>query len=315
MSTAEQVRFVEISPRHEGQRIDNFLVRELKGVPKSRVYRLIRKGEVRINKKRCKPDTKLLLGDLVRIPPYSGASVKEPGTVTPGLSEYLQANILYQDDELLVVNKPSGLAVHGGSGIKLGLIEALRQIRPDWKDAELAHRLDRETSGCLVIAKTGNALRFLHEEFKLRKVSKTYHALVYGGWPTHINQVEAKLHRKQLDSGERLVKVDEVIGKEAITRFRVLTRLSEATLIEAKPETGRTHQIRVHCQSAGHPIVGDDRYSDKRVIKHHKVLKDAKSLCLHAAEITFRKPKSGEYLTVKADLGQNLRHALTLLQE
>lgn len=314
MSSTEKVRLVEVSQRYEGQRIDNFLVRELKGVPKSRVYRLIRKGEVRINKKRCKPETKLLLGDTVRIPPYSGASVKEPGKITPGLTDYLNENILYQNDELMVVNKPSGLAVHGGSGIKLGLIEALRQIRPEWKEVELAHRLDRETSGCLVVAKTAHALRYLHEEFKLRKVNKTYHALVYGSWPSEITKIEAKLFRKQLDSGERLVRVDAE-GKEAKTTFGVLKRFTEATYIEAKPETGRTHQIRVHCQSAGHPIVGDDRYSDKQIVKRHPVLQKAKALCLHAAQISFRMPESGETLNVKADIGQNLRLALALLEE
>lgn len=314
MSNGEQVQFVEVKPRHEGQRIDNFLVRELKGVPKSRIYRLIRKGEVRINKKRCKPETKLILGDIVRIPPYSGASIKEPGQITPGLSDYLKDNILFENDELLVVNKPAGLAVHGGSGIKLGLIEALRQIKTEWKEVELAHRLDRETSGCLIVAKTADALRSLHQDFKLRVVKKTYQALVYGNWPTETKVVDAKLYRKQLDSGERLVKVDDN-GKEARTRFRVLKRFSAATLIEAKPETGRTHQIRVHCQSVGHPIVGDDRYVDRKLIKASPALQKTKALCLHAAEITFQMPSSREFLTVQADIGQNLKLALDSLQE
>lgn len=314
MSIREQVQFVEVMPRHEGQRIDNFLVRELKGVPKSRVYRLIRKGEVRINKKRCKPETKLILGDIVRIPPYSGASVKAPGKITPGLTEYLTENILLENEQLLVINKPAGLAVHGGSGIKLGLIEALRQIKPEWKAVELAHRLDRETSGCLIVAKSANALRELHQDFKLRTVKKTYQALVYGHWPVGVNVVEAKLYRKQLDSGERLVKVDEN-GKEARTTFRVLKRFSAGTLIEAKPETGRTHQIRVHCQYTGYPIVGDDRYTDKKFIRQFPTLQNAKALCLHAAEITFQMPGSREFVTVAADIGQNLQVALDALQE
>lgn len=314
MGIGEQVQYVEVSSRHEGQRVDNFLMRELKGVPRSRVYRLIRKGEVRINKKRCKPETKLILGDIVRIPPYSGGSVKEPGKITPALQDYLLDNILFEDDEVLVINKPSGLSVHGGSGIKLGLIEALRQIKPEWAQVELAHRIDRETSGCLIVAKTVIALRALHLDFKERRVGKTYQALVYGRWPKEITRIEAKLLRKQLDSGERLVKVDED-GKEADTAFKILKTFHAATLIEARPATGRTHQIRVHCQHVGHPIVGDDRYAQRRVTEHYPQLSKAKALCLHAAEIEFQLPNSGETVQLTADIGLNLQVALSLLEE
>lgn len=314
MGIGEQVQFIEVSSRHEGQRIDNFLMREMKGVPKSRVYRIIRKGEVRINKKRCKPETKLVLGDMVRIPPYSGASVKEPGKITAALKDFLLDNILYEDEEVLVINKPSGLAVHGGSGIKLGLIEALRQIKPKWAQVELAHRLDRETSGCLIVAKTAIALRALHLDFKERRVLKTYHALVYGKWPKEITKIEAKLFRKQLDSGERLVRVDEG-GKEASTGFKVLEQFRSATLIEASPKTGRTHQIRVHCQYAGHPIVGDDRYAEREIKEHYPQLNKAKALCLHAAQIEFTLPNSGKTLVLTADIGQNLQVALSLVAE
>jgi|TARA_B110000879_G_scaffold21558_1_gene27522 23S rRNA pseudouridine955/2504/2580 synthase len=314
LSIGEQVQFVEVTSRHEGQRVDNFLMRELKGVPRSRVYRLIRKGEVRINKKRCKPETKLILGDMVRIPPYSGASTKEPGKITPALKDYLLENILFEDDEVLVINKPSGLSVHGGSGIKLGLIEALRQIKPEWAQIELAHRIDRETSGCLIVAKTVFALRALHLDFKERRVGKTYQALVYGRWPEEITRIQAKLLRKQLDSGERLVKVDEE-GKDADTVFRVLKKLHGATLIEAKPATGRTHQIRVHCQHAGYPIVGDDRYAQRKVKDQFPQLSKAKALCLHAARIEFQLPKSGETVVLTADIGLNLQVALALITE
>ncbi|MFT4888375.1 MAG: 23S rRNA pseudouridine955/2504/2580 synthase [Pseudohongiellaceae bacterium] len=314
LGIGEQVQFVEVSSRHEGQRVDNFLMRELKGVPRSRVYRLIRKGEVRINKKRCKPETKLSLGDIVRIPPYTGSSVKEPGKITPALKDYLTDNILYEDEDVLVVNKPSGLSVHGGSGIKLGLIEALRQIKPEWAQVELAHRIDRETSGCLIVAKTVVALRTLHLDFKERRVGKTYQALVYGRWPEEITRIEAKLLRKQLDSGERLVKVD-ADGKEADTAFKILKKFKAATLIEARPATGRTHQIRVHCQHAGHPIVGDDRYAQRRVTDRYPQLSRAKAMCLHAAKIEFALPKSGEMVSLTADIGLNLQVALSLLEE
>lgn len=314
MGIGEQVQFVEVSSRHEGQRVDNFLMRELKGVPRSRVYRIIRKGEVRINKKRCKPETKLILGDIVRIPPYTGSSVKEPGKITSALKDYLLDSILFEDEEVLVVNKPSGLSVHGGSGIKLGLIEALRQIKPEWAQVELAHRIDRETSGCLIIAKTVVALRALHLDFKERRVGKTYQALVYGRWPEEITRVEAKLLRTQLDSGERLVKVDDN-GKEADTAFKILKAYRGATLIEAKPATGRTHQIRVHCLHIGHPIVGDDRYAQRKITERYPVLSKAKALCLHAARIEFQLPDSGKTVSLTADIGLNLQVALGLLEE
>lgn len=314
MGTIEKVKMVEVTSRHEGQRVDNFLMRELKGVPRSRVYRLIRRGEVRINRKRCKPETKLACGDIVRIPPFSGASVKEPGKITPSLKKFLLASVIHENEDLLVINKPAGLAVHGGSGIKLGLIEALRQIEPRWQQAELAHRLDRDTSGCLVIAKTADGLRSLHQDFKERRVHKTYQALVYGQWPAEVDAVDAKLHRTQLESGERLVRVSEN-GKESRTTFSVLTQYAKGALIQAKPETGRTHQIRVHCQFAGHPIIGDDRYTNKQLMEQYPALARIKGLCLHAAQLEFKLPGTEEYLQVSADIGQNLKLALEVLKE
>lgn len=314
MQESHQVQQLQITRKNEGQRIDNFLMRELKGVPRSRVYRLIRRGEVRINKKRCKPETKLAIGDIVRVPPYAGKAFKAPGEISDTLKSYLLENILFEDDSVLVVNKPSGLAVHGGSGIKLGLVEAMRQIRPQWKDIELAHRLDRDTSGCIVLAKTLQALRDLHEQFKSKTVRKTYHALVYGAWPEEVKEVNASLLRDQLDSGERLVRVNKD-GKQSLTRFKILDRFDEATLVEASPETGRTHQIRVHCQFMGHPIVGDSRYASRSDPKAHPSVGRVKNLCLHAETLTFKLPDTKQLLTVSADHGMNLRNAIGLIQK
>ncbi len=310
----QQVQYIAVTKKSEGQRIDNYLMRELKGVPRSRIYWLLRRGEVRVNKKRCKPEFKLSLGDVVRIPPYAGAAIKDPGKISDTLKEFLLANILYESTGMLVVNKPSGLAVHGGSGIKLGLIEALRQIKPQWKDAELAHRIDRETSGCLAIALDAESLRDLHGQFKMKQVSKTYQALVYGPWPLAIDKVDEPLLREQLDSGERLVRIHPE-GKESVTWFRVLESFADATLIEARPETGRTHQIRVHCQSVGCPIVGDSRYGSREIINQHPLLKPQKSLCLHAAVLRFKSPQNGEMVEVNAEAGLNLSNALSLLRE
>ncbi len=314
MQERQEVQLVAVTKKSEGQRIDNFLMRELKGVPRSRVYWLIRRGEVRINKKRCKPEVKLNLGDIVRIPPYAGNVVKDPGKVTDSLKDYLLDNIIYESAGLLVVNKPSGLAVHGGSGIKLGLIEAIRQINPSWKEAELAHRIDRETSGCLVIAKDSESLRYMQEQFKSKTIQKTYYALVYGSWPETVTRVDAPLLREQLESGERLVRIHSD-GKESVTRFEVMEKFTDATLIKASPETGRTHQIRVHCQHIGRPILGDSRYTNRLLIKDFPALKSVKSLCLHAAELSFKSPDNGQTVVVKASLGMNLNNALALLRE
>ena len=314
LQVRQQVQLLTVTQKSEGQRIDNFLMRELKGVPRSRIYWLIRRGEVRINKKRCKPEVKLNLGDVVRIPPYAGNVVKDPGKVTDSLRDYLLDNIVYEQGGLLIVNKPSGLAVHGGSGIKLGLIEAVRQIKPEWQEAELAHRIDRETSGCLVIAINGEALREMHRQFKAKEVQKTYQALVYGRWPESIELVNAPLMREQLESGERLVRVHPE-GKESLTRFKVLERFRDATLIEACPETGRTHQIRVHCQHVDHPIVGDARYANRAIVKDYPMLKSVKSLCLHAGELSFKSPENEQTVAVTASLGMNLTNALGLLRE
>lgn len=314
MSFSDKVQFIKVQPGNVGQRLDNFLMRQLKGVPRSRVYRLIRRGEVRVNKKRAKPDNRLEAGDTVRIPPYSGvaeSSIPRPG---PGLSQHLLDSILLESGQFLVLNKPAGLAVHGGSGIRLGLIEALRQVHPAGDALELAHRLDRDTSGCLVVAKNPQYLKGLQKQLKAKTVEKTYLALVLGSWPGTLVEVDAPLKRDELRGGERIVRVDAA-GKASKTRFRVLERFQGATLLEAMPETGRTHQIRVHCQHAGHPIIGDDKYLHSRQLEGLSgPLASHGDLCLHASQIVFKDADSGENVSVQAVLGGSFQQLLDTLK-
>ncbi|HFD80552.1 MAG TPA: RluA family pseudouridine synthase, partial [Gammaproteobacteria bacterium] len=249
------VRWVEVSAEQAGQRIDNFLLRVLKGVPKSRIYRLLRKGEVRVNKGRIRPEYRLQAGDTLRIPPVR---VAETRGGAPGArpQQALADAILYEDDRLLVLNKPAGMAVHGGSGLSFGVIEALRALRPEAPYLELVHRLDRDTSGCLLIAKRRSELRTLHELLRTGALTKRYLLLAEGDWSRGPFRVEAPLRKNQLRGGERVVRVDST-GKAALTRFRFLEGYAGASLMEAELVTGRTHQIRVHAQHAGHPLAGD----------------------------------------------------------
>lgn len=284
---AEQkgVQFFTVESAGAGQRLDNFLMSRLKGVPKSRIYRLIRKGEIRVNKKRSKPDQKLIQGDSVRVAPLRVSERLPPPLVSGGLESLIRESILYEDDGLLVINKPAGLAVHAGTGVRLGLIEALRQVSPDFRSVELVHRLDKETSGCLLVARSPVVLKTLQDALRQRTVDKVYHALVQGEWPAELVEVSAALQRDEMRGGERVVAVDPQ-GKSALTHFRVLERLQGATLIEARPVSGRTHQIRVHCRHAGHPILGDSKYMDTARNRFPEV----RHLCLHAASIRFRLP-------------------------
>lgn len=293
-----QVRFLTITEKNEAQRIDNFLLSVLKGVPKSKIYRVIRKGEVRINKKRCKPETKLQLDDIVRIPPVFGKEDSPKETkLSDSFVRMLDGAILYEDKEVLVINKPSGLAVHGGSGIRLGLIEALRTRYPENQFLELVHRLDRDTSGCILVAKSRKALRDLHEQFRDDKINKIYHLMAYGKWPAHKKVVDAPLKKNELKSGERMVMVHQE-GKRSRTEFRVLAKVDQFTLLEAKPITGRTHQIRVHAAFSGHAIVGDDKYQDKDLALNRGLEKAR--LMLHARRIEFRLP-GGKKLGIEAE--------------
>ncbi|QQE89920.1 23S rRNA pseudouridine(955/2504/2580) synthase RluC [Azotobacter chroococcum] len=287
------VQLLEIGPEAAGQRIDNFLRTQLKGVPKTLIYRILRKGEVRVNKGRIKPEYKLQAGDLVRVPPLRLAERDEPAPLAQGLLERLEAAIVHEDKALILLNKPAGIAVHGGSGLSHGVIEALRQLRPEAKDLELVHRLDRDTSGLLMVAKKRSMLRHLHEALRGDGVDKRYLALVRGFWPAARKQVSAPLQKNTLRSGERMVEVDEE-GREALTLFRVLRRFGDfATLVEAKPVTGRTHQIRVHARHAGHPIAGDAKYGDEEFTREIRAL-GGKRLFLHAYSLVVPLPEGGE---------------------
>ena len=311
MAQASQVRIVEAGEKVAGQRLDNFLLRELKGCPKSLIYRVIRKGQVRVNGKRSKPDTRLNQGDKIRIPPVRLPDREQPPKPGTSLASLLQGSVLHENEDFLVINKPAGLAVHGGSGVRLGLIEALRQLRPEWQDLELVHRLDRDTSGCLVIARNTSFLREINRQIKEKSVTKIYYALVQGFWPDSLKEVSAPLAKNHLKSGERMVRVSPD-GKAALTRFRVLEHLErQATLIEAQLETGRTHQIRVHCQHAGHPVLGDPKYGNRNL---PAPLQDIKKLCLHASQLEFSYPRDGPRHKFQAALDQDFEAILKLLR-
>ena len=312
--TKQQVSFVTISEENEAQRIDNFLITYLKGVPKSMIYRILRKGEVRVNKKRIKPEYKLAIGDQVRIPPIriSEKTVPEISTKLNKVAD-LEKAIIYEDDVILAINKPSGIAVHGGSGLSFGVIEGLRALRPEAKFLELVHRIDRETSGILLIAKKRSALKSLHEQLRLKQMQKNYLALVKGNWPSECKVVQAPLLKNVLKSGERVVKVNAE-GKPSETRFKVEERFGFATLVKASPVTGRTHQIRVHTQYANHPIAFDDRYGDSQF---DALLTDSKlnRLFLHAANVKFIHPKTLQEMQLHAPLDDVLQNCLTKIRD
>ena len=308
------VNFVTIDDDANGQRIDNFLLRILKKVPKTRVYRIIRKGEVRVNKKRVSADYRLQLHDVVRIPPVRIPEQSPVQRPPERLIEQLEKSILYENDQLIILDKPSGLAVHGGSSLSFGLIETLRQMRPENKSLELAHRLDRDTSGCLVVTKRRSMLRHFHNQLQQKeKVEKLYHALVVGKWPARKEIVNAPLMKNALRSGERMVQV-HMDGKQSRTSYRVLKRLhNNMTLIEAYPITGRTHQIRVHCLHAGHPIAGDEKYGRDDDNKNQKQF-GLNRLFLHAFSIKFELP-DGTSLKTTAPLPQELESVLSYLSK
>jgi 23S rRNA pseudouridine955/2504/2580 synthase len=278
---------VSISEDQAGQRIDNFLLALLKGVPKTRIYKMVRKGEVRVNKGRCKPEYKLLEGDEVRVPPVH-TNVSELEKVQPGTrqQDMLENAILFEDENLMVLNKPAGVAVHGGSGLSFGVIEILRSMRKEHDFLELVHRLDRDTSGCLLVAKNRKTLRWLHACLREDRVNKVYHAAVFGRWPNHKKIIDAPLKKNELKSGERVVKVDQE-GKASQTKFRVIAVTKGFSLVEAKPITGRTHQIRVHCTHAGYAIVGDEKYATSDELEGFKSAYGKPRLMLHAAKIEF----------------------------
>lgn len=306
------VQMIEIEDDFIGQRIDNFLIARLRGVPKSVVYRVLRKGEVRVNKKRIKPEYKLEQGDVVRVPPLTVASEPDAVSVKLSLVKDLEQHILYEDKDLIVLNKPSGMAVHGGSGLQFGVIEALRALRPDAKHLELVHRLDRDTSGCLLIAKKRSVLTHLHEQLRNKTVEKKYWALVAGDWDNKVRKVTEPLRKNTLQSGERVVKVDAVEGKPSETRFRILQRYQEGTLVEAFPVTGRTHQIRVHTACKGHPIACDDKYGDNQFSQQMQQI-GLNRLFLHAFSLSFIHPISETTMRFEAPLDPKLSQTLERL--
>ena len=304
----QKVQFLNVDSDQAGQRIDNFLRTLLKGVPKSMIYRILRKGEVRVNKKRVKPEYKLQADDLIRVPPIRVSEAPEGPSPKLEKVATLESHILFEDDRLLVMNKPSGLAVHGGSGLSFGMIEGLRSLRPQEKFLELVHRLDRDTSGCILIAKKRSALRHLHEQLREGKMDKRYNALVEGQWPANRFKVKAPLLKNVLQSGERIVNVHDA-GKPSETRYRILEQFDGATLVEASPITGRTHQIRVHSLHAGHPIACDPKYGSTAFDALAKK-KGLNRLFLHAASLRILHPKTDEPMTFKAPLDDVLTRTL-----
>ena len=286
------VRKVRIDSEQAGQRIDNFLRRELPGLPKGRLYRILRRGEVRVNGGRVRAEYKLAPGDEVRVPP---ARVNVDSSAPPsGAGRALLERILYEDGRMLVIDKPSGMAVHGGSGVSHGVIEILRSARPELRDLSLAHRLDRETSGCLVLAKRRSALRAMHALFREGQVDKNYLALAVGDWQLGTIIVDAPLYVEHRQGGERHVLVS-TDGKEAQTRIGLSKSFGRYSLLQCQPLTGRTHQIRVHAAHAGHPLAGDERYGDPAVNAQLKS-QGLKRLFLHAQSISFPDDKGNELL-------------------
>jgi len=309
-------KLVEIDESGAGQRLDNYLLRHLKGAPKSLIYRIIRSGEVRINKGRADAADRLNLGDLVRIPPVRlQADPDAPVRPAPGAAKAAhEFPILFEDEALLAINKPSGVAVHGGSGLKYGVIEAMRAARPTAKFLELVHRLDRETSGVLLLAKKRAALVAMHELLREGRTDKRYLTLIKGRWPHEAkHHVRTALHKYVTGEGERRVAAaDPEEGQEAHTIFTLLKRFDDATLLEAQLKTGRTHQIRVHLATSGHPILGDDKYGDFDL---NKRLQKAglKRMFLHAAKISFAHPVSGERMRIEAPLPEDCARYLDSL--
>ncbi|MCS2610061.1 RluA family pseudouridine synthase [Halomonas dongshanensis] len=308
MAEGREVQWVEIAPEQAGQRIDNFLMTRLKGAPRALIYRIVRKGEVRVNKKRVKVDYRLQGGDVVRVPPLRLTPREAVREVSDNLRDVLVGSVIMENADWMVLNKPSGLAVHGGSGVKIGLIEALRQVREDISFLELVHRLDRDTSGCLLLAKSRDALVTLNASLKQHAMDKRYLALVSGRWPARKTYVSARLDRFDAGNGERRVRVDPN-GKVSRTHFAVVETFEGATLIEAEPVTGRTHQIRVHAAHAGHPLLGDDKYASRESGLLSQRLGVGR-LFLHARSLTFPEPNSGRPVTVKAPLPDVLEETL-----
>ena len=307
-----RIRYVTVEAERAGQRLDNFLLAELRGAPRSLIYRVIRTGQVRVNKGRAKAGYRIQAGDQVRIPPVRLPTPKDPGRPSQSLLDQLHARILYEDKRLVVINKPSGMAVHGGSGIGFGVIEALRALRPQESRMELVHRLDRDTSGCLLVAKRRSMLRWLHELIRANAVDKRYLVLMAGRMGQGTLQVDEPLRKNVLKSGERIVRVASD-GKPSKTVFRRKRKFADTTLAEAQLHTGRTHQIRVHAAHLGAPVLGDDKYGDRKANAALRS-KGLKRLFLHATALTFPLPDNQGQVEIRAPLDADLEAVLTQLR-
>lgn len=308
-----KVKYLTVSEEYAGQRIDNFLMKHLKGMPKSHIYKLLRKGEVRVNKRRITAFYRLKAEDSVRLPPVFLA--EEAKKIPPGKEtmHVLADRILYEDDTLLILNKPSGMSVHAGSTVRIGIIEALRHMYPKLVHLELAHRLDSETSGCLILAKKRRVLRELHSLLREGKIKKIYWALTKGKWKEQELRVDVPLQKEYRDGGKHVVKVFPE-GKSALTLFHPLKLFKSASLVEVELFTGRTHQIRVHAAHLGHPIACDDRYGDADFNKlAHKL--GLKRMFLHARSIDFTLPSNGQRIRVVAPLDPELEKSLKAFEQ
>jgi len=314
LTSFDKVQLWTIDADHHGQRIDNYLFTQLKGVPKSRIYRILRKGEVRVNKGRIKAVYKLKTGDVVRIPPIR-VSAKEDDSHLTKLDkvQQLENSILLETQQFLVINKPSGIAVHGGSGLSFGVIEALRSLRPKEKFMELAHRIDRDTSGCLLIAKRRSYLIHFQNQLRHRKMNKEYIAIVSGCWPKGQTRVDVALKKTERPSGERIVLVDKE-GKPSETRFSLLENLGHYSLIQAKPVTGRTHQIRVHAKYCRCPLLGDDKYSDLNSDQTILQRLNIKTFMLHAQKLSFTLPDTEQKMQVEAPIPDQMKQVIKSLK-
>ena len=306
------VQKLEIGPESEDQRIDNFLLRILKGVPRSHIYRILRTGQVRVNGGRIKADYKLAEGDIVRVPPVRVAVRGAKPTPGIALQNQISDRILHEDDRLLVLDKPSGLAVHGGSGLAGGVIELLRAMRPKAPFLELVHRLDRDTSGILLIAKKRSELRSLHAKLRDGEIKKQYFALLAGSWSRRTSKVDIPLRKNTQKSGERIVQVD-TRGKSAVSDFRPIEYFPGCTLADIGLLTGRTHQIRVHAQASGHPVIGDPKYGNREINKTFRKL-GLKRLFLHAHSISYEND-NGEVAYYSCPLPEDLRRVLERIEK
>ena len=274
-----------VTSEYQGVRLDNCLIARLKGLPRTKIYSIIRKGEVRVNSSRSVPSLKLKIGDLIRIPPYRTSTIEKVFT-SNSLKEKIINSIISAEKEFIIMNKPVGIACHGGSGISSGVIEIIRDVDPKYKDAQLAHRIDRDTSGCLVIALKKSFLRKLHQEIRNKQVDKYYDLVVFGSWPEELKALNKPISKSKSKSGEREAIIDSG-GKESLTEFHIIQSNNNYSLLKAKIITGRMHQIRAHTQFEGYPIVGDKKYGDE-ILNERARKKGLNRMLLHANSIKFK---------------------------